>query len=160
MSRNTITVIQNIISVTCSETRFPLTLKNQSQLASGCGWNVVLCWFLAAIFVRVEAAAAAAADAAATTPAHPFCVFWAFWHCFSGTSSKLADVLRLDTVRRSKTRSDDIVLSRGETSSRNAGEERFANGSEVRQQTTLKEMTYKIISRWTRRTSQSHLGRN
>lgn len=42
-----------------------------------------------------------AAVAAATTPAQPL------GHCFSGVSSKFADVLRLDTIRRSNTRSDD-----------------------------------------------------
>lgn len=79
-----------------------LTLKNQSQLESGCGWNGVLCCsrFLAAVFGRDDVAA----EAAAMTPAHPF------GHCFSGSSSRLADVLRLDTIRRSNTRSDDMRL--------------------------------------------------
>jgi len=86
--------------------RFLLTLKNQSQMESGCGWNVVLCEPLqAAAFCRkVDDEDDAAAAAAATTLAQPF------GHCFSGSSSRLADVLRLDTMRRSNTRSvDDIV---------------------------------------------------
>jgi len=86
-----------------------LTLKNQSQMESGCGWNVVLCEILqAAAFCRkVDDEDDAAAAAAATTLAQPF------GHCFSGSSSRLADVLRLDTIRRSNTRSvDDIACVR------------------------------------------------
>jgi len=86
-----------------------LTLKNQSHMESGCGWNVVLCELLqAAAFCRsVDDEDDAAAAAAATTLAQPF------GHCFSGSSSRLADVLRLDTIRRSKTRSvDDIACVR------------------------------------------------
>jgi len=75
-----------------------LTLKNQSQFASGCGWNVVLCKFLTEVRGRD--------DATATMPAQPF------GHCFIRISSKLADVLRLDTVRRSNTRSDDMWIYR------------------------------------------------
>lgn len=84
---------------------FSLTLKNQSQMESGCGWNVVLCEILqAAAFCRSDDDEDdAAAAAAATTPAQPF------GHCFSGVSSKLAEVLRLDTIRRSNTRSSDDI---------------------------------------------------
>jgi len=84
---------------------FLLTLKNQSQMESGCGWNVVLCEILqAAAFCRSDDDEDdAAAAAAATTPAQPF------GHCFSGVSSKLAEVLRLDTIRRSNTRSSDDI---------------------------------------------------
>jgi len=70
-------------------------------MESGCGWNVFLCELLqAAAFCRnVDDEDDAAAAAAATTLAQPF------GHCFSGSSSRLADVLRLDTIRRSNTRS-------------------------------------------------------
>jgi len=78
-------------------------------MESGCGWNVVLCEVLqAAAFCRnVDDEDDAAAAAAATTLAQPL------GHCFSGSSSRLADVLRLDTIRRSNTRSvDDIACVR------------------------------------------------